>query len=252
MLTMTDSLIYALDFDGVICDSAIETALSGWKAAHTLWPDMAPGAPTEHVERFRQVRPIIETGYEAILTMRLLHLGKSVAEIYGQHKTDFEKLMQEASIDGTYLKALFGETRDRWITNDQAEWVSKNPLYPGVVEKLKRLGEHQAWYVITTKQERFVQEIFRANGIELADERVFGLDRQLSKVEVLERLLPQHPEQRLCFVEDRLPTLINVAAEASLSAVELRFALWGYNTEDDKQQAQERGFNCQTLSAFLG
>ena len=163
---MKPSVIHAYDFDGVLCDSAVETALTGWRAAAQLWNDMPAHAPEAMVPLFRQVRPIIETGYEAILTMRLLHLGKSVAEIYSQHKTDFETLMQEASIDGAYLKALFGETRDRWIANDQVEWVAKNPLYPGVAEKLRTLGERQAWYVITTKQERFVQEIFRANGIE--------------------------------------------------------------------------------------
>ena len=34
------SKLYALDFDGVICDSAVETAVTGWRVAQTLWDDM--------------------------------------------------------------------------------------------------------------------------------------------------------------------------------------------------------------------
>jgi len=32
--------IYALDFDGVLCDSVIETAISGYKIAQIVWTDM--------------------------------------------------------------------------------------------------------------------------------------------------------------------------------------------------------------------
>jgi phosphoglycolate phosphatase-like HAD superfamily hydrolase len=247
---MNDSIIYALDFDGVICDSAIETALSGWKAARQIWPDMAQEAPTERIEQFRQVRPIIETGYEAILTLRLLEQGKSLNQIYREHKADFAKLMQEADVSSEDLKILFGETRDRWIAEDQPQWVAKNPLYPGIAKKLRGFG-NDTWYVITTKQERFVKEIFAFHGISLTDDNLFGLDRKLSKVEVLQRLLPQHPEHTLCFVEDRLPTLVKVAEEPSLKPVKLVFALWGYNTDEDKAQARSHGFSCQTLDNFV-
>ena len=42
---MNNSIIYALDFDGVICDSAVETAITGWKAASSIWKDMPEAAP---------------------------------------------------------------------------------------------------------------------------------------------------------------------------------------------------------------
>ncbi len=248
---MNDSIIYALDFDGVICDSAIETALSGWKAASQIWDDMPSQAEPALIEGFRQVRPIIETGYEAILTMRLLHLGSSIESIYATHKKAFAKLMQEAQVDSEALKSLFGATRDNWIADNQNEWVAKNPLFPGIAEKLRRLSQQGVWYVVTTKQERFVKEIFNANAIELAEENIFGLDRNMSKIEVLKLLLQRHPQQTLHFVEDRLPTLVNVAAQPELKAVELLFALWGYNTEEDKCLAETHGFQAQTVTEFL-
>jgi len=68
--------LLALDFDGVLCDSVRETAISGWKAGAAIWPDMSdPLPPDELLDAYRLARPIIEVGQEAILVMRLLKDG---------------------------------------------------------------------------------------------------------------------------------------------------------------------------------
>lgn len=248
---MSESIIYALDFDGVICDSAIETGISGWKAAHRLWPEMSPTPPDAMVEQFRAVRPIIETGYEAILTMRLLSLGHGVAAITGQHRQLFPQLMSQAGVGIDELKTLFGATRDGWIAADRADWVAKNPLYPGVAEKLRRLNQQNTWYVVTTKQERFVGEILQANGIELDATRIFGLERKQPKPDILCHLLKQQPKSIFHFVEDRLPALISVRQYPELANVRLSFAEWGYNLAEDRQQAEQLGFRVLSLADFL-
>lgn len=248
--TMPSPLIYALDFDGVICDSAVETAITGWKAAGRLWPDM-PAEPDETlVKAFRQVRPIIETGYEAILAMRLLFLGESCDDIYRGFAERSLQLMQQTGVEVDELKRLFGEVRDRWIADDLADWITVNPLFPGVAEKLRRLAG-QIWYVVTTKQERFVKQILLANRIELAEERIFGLERNMPKPEVLKGLIAAHPEARLHFVEDRLPTLLKVRQYPELAQVDLSLAFWGYNTADDKALADRQGFRPLQLDDFL-
>lgn len=248
---MNDSIVYALDFDGVICDSALETGISGWKAACRLWSDMPKEAPADMIESFRQIRPIIETGYEAILAMRMLHLGASVESLYGNYAAEFQRLMREAQVDSGELKALFGATRDQWIAADQAEWIWENPLYPGMAEKLAKLGRASTWYIVTTKQERFVKMILSGNQVDLPDERVFGLDRNMGKVDVLKLLLELHPGQPIHFVEDRLLTLLKVSQEPALAAVELFFGMWGYNTEEDKRLAQTHEFKRLQLDEFL-
>lgn len=248
---MTQSILYALDFDGVICDSAVETGITGWKAASQIWSDMQGPAPSVLIEQFRLLRPIIETGYEAILAMRLLHLGNSVDSIYSSYADKTQALLAQAQVTTDDLKKLFGQTRDTWIADDLADWVAMNPLFSGVAEKLQQLGQRHSWFIITTKQERFVKQILQANAIELADQAIYGLDRNLSKVEVLKNLLNQQPEQAIYFVEDRLPTLLNVAKQPELASVKLIFALWGYNTEADKALAAEQGLLSQGLNQFL-
>ena len=248
---MTQSILYALDFDGVICDSAVETGITGWKAASQIWSDMQGPAPSVLIEQFRLLRPIIETGYEAILAMRLLHLGNSVDSIYSSYADKTQALLAQAQVTTDDLKKLFGQARDTWIADDLADWVAMNPLFAGVAEKLQQLGQRHSWLIITTKQERFVKQILQANAIELADQHIYGLDRNLSKVEVLKNLLNQQPEQAIYFVEDRLPTLLNVAKQPELASVKLIFALWGYNTEADKALAAEQGLLSQGLNQFL-
>ena len=248
---MNNSIIHALDFDGVICDSAVETALTGWKAAASIWTDMPTSAPQAMIDRFRLVRPIIETGYEAILAMRLLYLGETTQAIYCSYADKIQTLLEQAQVSTDDLKKLFGETRDVWIENDLTDWVNMNPLFPGIAAKLRRLGQEHTWYIITTKQERFVKQILKANAIELADERIFGLDRNMSKPEVLKDLLIAHPDQALYFTEDRLPTLLNVLKHEELTPVKLIFALWGYNTAEDKALAAQQTFSLQQLEDFL-
>ncbi|MBK8814942.1 MAG: HAD family hydrolase [Methylococcaceae bacterium] len=248
---MTNSFIYALDFDGVLCDSAVETGMTGWKAATKLWNDMPESVPPDLIERFRNVRPIIETGYEAILAMRLLFLGESTDAVFSHFGEKANGLINEASVSIDDLKNLFGETRDLWIARDLDDWVDRNPLFEGVATKLQKLWQLCPWYVVTTKQERFVKQILQANAIELADERIFGLDRKLSKVDVLASLLESHPGKTIHFVEDRLPTLLNVLKQDRLSSVQLSFALWGYNTAEDKALAEQQPFTSIHLNDFL-
>jgi hypothetical protein len=292
------SCIYALDFDGVICDSALETAITGWKAASRIWQDMPEPVPQELVARFRLVRPIIETGYEAILAMRLLYLGETVEAIYSGYGDKTQALLKGAGITVDDLKTLFGETRDAWIADDLVSWVQMNPLFDGVAEKLRVLNKHEGipkssitpfplreevgrndfksisypyssspgsfskgedishdalcpWYVVTTKQERFVKQILSANAIELSGERIFGLDRNMGKLDVLKALMKKHPNEKIVFVEDRLQALLNVMKDDGLTQVNLIFALWGYSTDEDKALAAQQPFTLLQLGDFL-
>lgn len=248
---MNNTTIYALDFDGVICDSAVETAITGWQAAAQLWPDMPKAVPPEMIARFRLVRPIIETGYEAILAMRLLYLGATVEVIYEDYSNQIKILLEEINTTVGALKTLFGTTRDIWIAHDLTSWIEMNPLFDGIALKLQKLGQLCPWYVVTTKQERFVKQILHANGIELADERIFGLDRNMSKVEVLTQLKIWHPEATLVFAEDRLPTLLKVLQTDKLADVKLILALWGYNTDADKALAASQPIISMQLENFI-
>lgn len=249
---MTQSVIYALDFDGVICDSAVETGVAGWKAATQIWDEMELSLPPQKmVDQFRKVRPMMETGYEAILIMKMLNDGEQAEAILEDFDAKKERLIASSGLEIEGLKKLFGETRDRWIKEDINEWVAMNPLFSGVAEKLKHLASLDLWYIITTKQERFVKHILTANQIKIPDERIFGLDRKMSKEAVLLDLVDKHPQETLYFVEDRFPALLNVIKNKKLASVQLFFAVWGYNTAKDKLEAKQQAIELIELDNFL-
>lgn len=234
---MQDKL-FALDFDGVICDSALETGLSGWQVAYRYWPDMPVKMPETMLADFRRVRPVMETGFEAILICRLLFEGVAVASLLADFPQQIDQLSRREKLDSSTLKTQFGAYRDSWIASDLADWIKMNPLYPGISDLLERIPPAQR-FIITTKQQRFVSAILAANNITMPESRIFGLERKLSKPQILTNLQAQHPHADIVFVEDRLLTLFDVINTENLSAVQLYFAGWGYNTTADKQQAQQ-------------
>jgi phosphoglycolate phosphatase-like HAD superfamily hydrolase len=228
--------LFALDFDGVLCDSALETGLSGWQVASQIWPDMPTQMPEQILSDFRDVRPVMETGYEAILICRLLYEGTPSDLLIDDFPKQINLILLRDNLAVADLKKQFGEYRDNWIKTDLASWIEMNPLYPGVREFLQQIPLQQR-FIITTKQERFVTEILSANQIDILPQQIYGLDRKLKKPQILEDLQRLNPSATILFVEDRLPTLLDVIQTPSLSAIKLFFANWGYNTSADKKQA---------------
>ena len=78
---MAAKQLWALDFDGVICDSCGESSLSAWKAATLQWPSIFKSAEAmsqkdEVMEKMRSVRPVVETGVRYMPdVMYLCHLS---------------------------------------------------------------------------------------------------------------------------------------------------------------------------------
>jgi len=249
---MTQSTIYALDFDGVICASATETAISAWKSAAQIWDDISTPLPSKsHIEQFCQVRPVMGTGYESIMITRLLHDDESVSSIMANYQQKTQQVIDSHGLNVDQLKQLFGQTRDQWIQENRAEWIEMNPLFPGIKEKLQNLSKQGIWYIVTTKQERFVKKILTANQVELPADRILGLDRKMSKEVILTHLIQQHPAQTLLFVEDMLSTLLRVQNNDTLKSVKLALATWGYNTEQDKILAKEHDIELIERDQFL-
>jgi phosphoglycolate phosphatase-like HAD superfamily hydrolase len=227
----------ALDFDGVLCDSARETGITGWKAAGTLWEDMTTSLPPALLDRYCHARPVIETGYEAILMMRLLRDGEDPDELLKTFPQQVEELIARSGTDAAGLKRLYGAVRDRWIRDDPQGWLSLSPLYPGAAETLNTLPPETVSYIVTTKQERFVQQLLEHNGVRFAAEQIIGLDRGMTKEAVLRQLMERHPGQQVHLVEDRMSTLRRLLAQPDLAAVRLHLSCWGYNTEADRREA---------------
>ncbi|KAK2361983.1 ribosomal RNA small subunit methyltransferase G [Trifolium repens] len=246
--------LYALDFDGVICDSCGESSLSALKAAKVRWPSLFDGVDSTTqdwiVDQMHIVRPVVETGYENLLLVRLLLETRtpsirksSVAEGLAVEGIleNWSKLkpiiMEEWGENRDALIDLFGKVRDEWLEQDFAAWIGANRIYHGVSDALKFASSRV--YIVTTKQSRFADALLRElAGVTIPPERIYGLGTG-PKVEILKQLQnrPEHQGLTLHFVEDRLATLKNVIKEPELDKWNLYLGNWGYNTAQEKEEA---------------
>ncbi|XP_023006636.1 uncharacterized protein LOC111806534 [Cucurbita pepo subsp. pepo] len=246
--------LYALDFDGVLCDSCGESSLSAVKAAKVRWPELFNDVDSSLenwiVDQMYTVRPVVETGYENLLLVRLLlemrlpSIRKSsVAEglivqgILENWSNLKPVIMEEWGENRDALIDLFGKVRDQWMDEDLTTWIGANRFYPGVSDALKFASSRI--YIVTTKQGRFADALLRElAGVAIPPERIYGLGTG-PKVEVLKLLqkMPEHQGLKLHFVEDRLATLKNVIKEPELDAWNIYLVDWGYNTQKEREEA---------------
>ncbi|BBN68923.1 hypothetical protein Prudu_644S000300 [Prunus dulcis] len=209
--------LYALDFDGVLCDSCGESSLSAVKAAKVRWPSLFNGVDSTLedwvVEQMHIVRPVVETGYENLLLVRLLLEARipSIRESSVAEGITVEGILEKWS----ELKPE--NVRDEWMDEDLTTWIGANRLYPGVPDALKFASS--TIYIVTTKQVAdFADALLRKlAGVTIPPERIFGLGSG--------------------FVEDRLATLKNVIKEPELDGWNLYLGDWGYNTQKEREEA---------------
>ncbi|XXG84997.1 hypothetical protein AAC387_Pa11g0178 [Persea americana] len=226
--------LYALDFDGVLCDSCGESSRSALKAAKIRWPHLFNGVDSSLeqwvLDQMHFVRPVVETGYENLLLVRLLlelqipsirkssvAAGLTVEGILENWSKLKPVIMEEWNENRDALIDLFGKVRDEWIDNDLSGWISANRFYPGVADALKFASSRV--YIVTTKQSRFADALLRElAGVTIPSERIYGLGTG--------------------FVEDRIATLKNVIKEPELDGWNLYLGNWGYNTQKEREEAE--------------
>jgi phosphoglycolate phosphatase-like HAD superfamily hydrolase len=251
----------ALDFDGVISDSAPESfavALRTYAAfrprgalAHEAAAHAGSGAPT--LERVRA-----SSSYAAFL--ELMPLGNR-AEDYGVVLAAIEAerpIPDQVAYDAwrgecepAWLEAFhrrFYAERDALSERDPEGWRALMAPYAPILELLRRRAGEVSLAIATSKDRRSVDALLRLYGIDdlFPSERVLDKETGVSKRAHLTRLAQQlalaYPE--IAFLDDKLNHLDRVAG----LGVRCGLAAWGYNGAREIQLARRRGYLVCTLA----
>lgn len=240
-MTASSPTILALDFDGVICDGLIEYFEVAWRTYCEIWSFANNTPPDDLALRFYRLRPVIETGWEMPVLIKALVDGIPDEKILYEWASITPKLLLDDKLQAKEIGAKLDKQRDEWITTDLDGWLSLHRFYPGVIEKIKlTLDSGVKVYIVTTKEGRFVQQLLQKEGVNLSAELIIGKEVKRPKYEIL-RDLKQEVENKpasLWFVEDRLKTLQLVQQQTDLEDVKLFLADWGYNTQAEREAAQ--------------
>ncbi|TQE07886.1 hypothetical protein C1H46_006535 [Malus baccata] len=214
-----------------------------------------------HLSPLERVRPVVETGYENLLLVRLLLEMRmpsiresSVAEgltmegILEKWSELKPVIMAEWGVEMDALIHLFGKVRDEWMDEDLTTWIGANRNdhltdlllgeYSSVFRPCHSLASsfpHSSF-----AQARFGNALLRElAGVTIPPEKIFGLGSG-PKVEELKQLQkkPEHQGLKLHFVEDQLAILKNVIKEPELDGWNLYLGNWGYNTQKEREEAE--------------
>lgn len=198
------------------------------------------------------VRPRIETGYENMLVTRLAieRMESSGRVDSGDILTGWGPRLRDECLERfgetkEELIAFYGETRDALIRENRTAWLELNSVYPFVRQAFETSLNRADFYIVTTKQRRFVREIMEYNGLRCPpDSWIFDLDSDIKgKANVLRHILQQGQGEgtTIHFVEDRFETLRTVADTEGLESVKLYLADWGYNLEHERRECEKSG-----------
>ncbi|MGD1863462.1 MAG: HAD family hydrolase [Phormidesmis sp.] len=241
---MTHPELIAFDFDGVICDGLIEYFQTAWQAYCLLFNPDDKQPPEGLAERFYPLRPVIETGWEMPVLVRVLVQKGHQPDIDQQIIKHWPEMalpyLTEANLTKVESVQALDGVRDRKIKENPSDWLALHRFYPGMIEQLgSLLASNTPIYIVSTKEGRFIKSLLAQSGLSFPAERIIGKEVKRPKYETLRLLKDKHAVSNIWFVEDRLPALKAVTQQPDLSEVQLFLADWGYNLAADREQARQ-------------
>jgi len=249
--------LLALDFDGVISDSAPEAFVVASRTFREMRPASRLGGELAAGRAAARAEVLAHPLYPAFL--ELVPLGNR-AEDYGVMLDALEagaRLPDQAAydawrdrIDREWLRSFhksFYRVRAALAKSDPAGWEALLPPYPELPPILRRRAGEVLLAIATAKDRRSVARCLRSYGIGDLFPEDLVLDKQtgVSKAEHLAHLHAKLaiPYPEMAFLEDKVNHL---DAAASLG-VRCALAAWGYNGEREIRQARARGYLVCTL-----
>lgn len=230
--------ILALDFDGVICNGLKEYFQTTWQAYQQIWQGEIEKPPSHYEQRFYELRPVIESGWEMPILLRALVIEVSQKTILRDWSVVRDDIVFNNDLEPEKVAEIVDGVRDRAINTNLDEWLNLHSFYPGVLPRLKSiLASDLDVYIVTTKEGRFVKQLLGQQDIDFPSDKIIGKETQRPKTKTLRKLLATSGDTQLWFVEDRLETLHKVQQYVDLQPVLLFLANWGYNTAEARKLA---------------
>ena len=211
-----------LDFDGVICDSILETLVSSWRGYYRLHGEEEPRAmPVTLLRKFKRLRPFVRAGEDFILIHELL---AGEIPIPSQQVFD-DQLAQRGEQRVTDYRESFYAARQDLLLHDREYWIGLNRLYFHVAPCLSAWSCSPSLYILSTKRAGFIVEILNAKGIPMDPKHVLSCEAREKKKIILQTLAARGSERAL-FIDDQIDHLASEPARDP--RITGCLASWGY------------------------
>lgn len=246
--------VLALDFDGVIADSAPEAfvvSLRTWAALRPHSPLAVQAAqldgsaaPTAAAVRtaplyapFVEAMPLGNRAEDYAVILRALAEGTPLPD---QASYDLLRRGEDPAWMDRFHARFYAE-RDALAASDPEGWSALMPAYPGLLAVLRRRAMDSALAIATAKDARSVAALLARYGVASLFRAGLVLDKETgrSKTAHLEALHARTgvPFAEITFVDDKVNHLDHVAS----LGVRCALAAWGYNGPREREIAREHG-----------
>ena len=253
--------LLALDFDGVISNSAPEAFVVSLRTYAALRPRSAlveqaekldgPGAPPDAAVRasplyapFVEAMPLGNRAEDYAVILRALEQARLLPD---QASYDAWRAQQ----DPAWLRLFherFYAVRGALADADPDGWSALLPPYPELISLLRRRAGDAALAIATAKDRRSVQALLARYGVAdlFPTERVLDKETGKSKTAHLAALQARValPFRDITFVDDK----VNHLDFAAPLGVRCALAAWGYNGPREQQLARSHGYLVCQLS----
>jgi phosphoglycolate phosphatase-like HAD superfamily hydrolase len=244
--------VLALDFDGVISDSAPESFIVALRTYTELRPesglvdvasqlDHAGLAEVREHPLYRGFVGLMPLGNRAEdfgVALSLLESGRQAGD---QRAYDTFRRTQSAAFAEIFHERFYEERR-RYSDTDPAGWLELLSPYPEFIELLRRCADHVILALATAKDRRTVERLLDAYGVAdlFSNDRIFDKETGVSKRAHMTAL---HEQLRVAFaditfVDDKVNHLESVAG----LGVRCALAAWGYNGARERTIADSHGY----------
>ncbi|MDP3764965.1 MAG: hypothetical protein Q8R04_00480 [Nanoarchaeota archaeon] len=126
---------------------------------------------------------------------------------------------------------------------DLKKWIGLNPPFKNIVEKLKNLNFDNV-FIITSKDGKSVEILMKHYGIKFPEPHILD-NRILDKIKKLRML--NCPLDEVHFVDD---IYSNLAPIKKATPVKCYLAVWGYNNEIQRREAEKAGIELLDEGGF--
>lgn len=245
--------ILALDFDGVIVDSVLDSLFVGHNTYLRLygrevkknfggelftfenWEKIKRNYQKE-IKYYRTLRPYIRGATDYGLIQKLMEEKKII-----ESQEEFDSYRNSADFDFEDYEKEFYKERERLQNIDYRAWFNLEPPYPKIIQGMKKLLEEEIKIVIATSNRRkaimksFTPEYFgfTIDPKDILDKR-FGEDKSEQMRHIVKFYKVNFED--IYFVDDQVRHLI----QARPLGVKVILAGWSYATEAQKEEARKQ------------
>lgn len=224
--------VIALDFDGVIMDTAHEVFVACQKVLEERNQRLEDSAES----KFIMGRNLLRTGKDLYGIIELFKKGVDFNKISQEEFDDFVSKNEEES--KKFSKDFFA-IRKRMQEEDYDRWFSLNKLFPGIKYVIDKLSKKFRIIIISTKDFYSISTTFDRVGIDVDKENIFSKEISDNKAEVIKKVsekLSVEPKEIL-FIDDQPKHLEGVKKLGTGVAL----AGWGYNNDRQKEETRLLG-----------